>query len=87
MAFELALHDQRRRLLGAPGRLRAYGRGDCLRGHDLEAPPCELLPHFCRQDIRDGDAPRTVRRGMQKGGAFDQQWVAVRLLGGSTAIV
>jgi hypothetical protein len=64
--FELATRSQVNRLLGAPGCLVAYGRNDGLRGHDLDAPPCELLPHLCRQDIRDSDAPRTVSVGMQK---------------------
>jgi hypothetical protein len=65
-AFKLALCGQSNRLLRAPGRLPAYGRNDNLRGNDRDTSLCELLPHLCRQDIRDGDAPRTVRLGMQK---------------------
>jgi hypothetical protein len=65
-AFEFAMRGQLSRLLGAPGRLIAYGRGDSLRGNDLDASPCELFPRLCRQDIRDGDTPRTIRIRMQK---------------------
>jgi outer membrane receptor protein involved in Fe transport len=46
--------------------LPAYSRNDSLRGNDRDTSLCELLPHLCRQDIRDGDAPRTIRIGMQK---------------------
>jgi hypothetical protein len=59
-AFEFALCGPSCSFLRASRRLRAYGRNDSLRGNDLDTALCELLPHRCRQDIRDGDAPRTV---------------------------
>jgi hypothetical protein len=65
-AFKLALRGQSNCLLRAPRRLPAYGRNDSLRGSDRDTSLCELLPHLRRQDIRDGDAPRTIRIGMQK---------------------
>src|SRR5262249_33153117 len=74
--FELPTRDQCSRLLGTVESLLAYGRGDHLRGYDLDTSPCELLTHLCREGISDGDASRTVRIGMQKRGAFDQQRVA-----------
>jgi len=71
-AFELATSSQISRLLRALGRLLVYSRSDHLRGCDLDASPCELLPYFCCQGIRDGDTPGTVRVRVQKRSAFDQ---------------
>ena len=80
-AFEFATSSHISRLLGAVGRLLAYGCDDHLRGNDRDASPCELLAYFCRQGIGDGDAPRTVCVRVQKRRAFNQERVTCTIVG------